>query len=362
MRKTFMYVVVLGILAFGVYYFIVRKSDGVYNDSEAGFTIKDTANIGRIFISVQGAESILLERTANGWTLQKQYVAQKSAIDGFLKMLNRQSPLYPVPKSMHNHVVATLAGNGIKVELDDRQGKVMRVFYVGGETSDQKGTFMLVEGASRPYVVNLPNYQGTLSAFYTNKVLDWRDRTVFDVKPEDMESVSIKYPEHDLNSFTLKVANGKPIVIAHPDIMKMGALNLRRASVFLKFFEKVSCEGYLIHFAGMDSILKSVPKHAEIDVHSIKGQSQHVDVYWMPLNRRSKNANAPTEDIPDSKYDADRFFAVMNNFKDTVMIQSSVFDKIFRKSYEFYEADPAATGEPLKLLPEGSIKPKDKKK
>jgi hypothetical protein len=362
MGKTFIYVIVLGILAYGVYYFIIRKSEGVYADTEAGFTIKDTANIGRIFISVQGSESILLERSVAGWKLQKQYIAQKSTIDGFLKMLSKQSALYPVPKSMHNNVISTLAGNGIKVELDDLQGKAIRIFYVGGETADQKGTFMLVDGASRPYVVNLPNYQGTLSAFYTNKVLDWRDRTVFDVKPENIASVSIKYPEHNLNSFTLNVDNGKVNLNAHPDIIKMGPLNLRRSSVYLKFFEKVSCEGYLLHFAGMDSILKTVPKYAEIEVHSNKGQLQHVDVYWMPLNRRSKNANAPTEDIPDSKFDADRFFAVMNNYKDTVMVQSSVFEKTFRKAYEFFEADPAASNEPLKLLPEGSITTQGKKK
>jgi hypothetical protein len=343
-------------MALGVYYFIFRKNDGIYTDEEAGFTIKDTAAIGRIFISVQGGESILLERQAKGWTLQKNYIALKSAVDGFLRLINRQSALYPVPKSMHNNVISTLAGNGIKVELDDRTGKKIRVFYVGGETPDQKGTYMLVEGASRPFVVNLPNYQGTLSAFYTSSFLDWRDRTVFNFKPEEITKVSLTYPEHDLNSFTISNEKGKIEVSTRPDIVKKGALNLRRSAVFLKFFDNVNCEGYLYHIKGLDSTLRTVPKHVQIDVTAINNRSQHVDIYWMPLNRRSKNANAPTEDIPDSKYDADRYFAVINNYQDTVIIQSSVFDKIFRKSYEFFEADPADMNSPIKLLPEGVIK------
>ena len=43
-------------------------------------------------------------------------------------------------------------------------------------------------------------------------------------------------------------------------------------------------------------------------------------------------------DIPDG-YDADRFYATLNNFKDTVIIQRVSFDKLFRKAYEFYQVD-----------------------
>ena len=35
--------------------------------------------------------------------------------------------------------------------------KKLEQFYVGGETADQLGTFMMLEGAKEPYVVHIPD-------------------------------------------------------------------------------------------------------------------------------------------------------------------------------------------------------------
>ena len=88
----------------------------------------------------------------------------------------------------------------------------------------------------------------------------------------------------------------------------------------------------------MDTTLKTAPKQSTIDVTGIHGQHQHVDIYWMALNRRSKNINVSNPDVPDD-YDADRLYAVINNGKDTVMIQQFAFRNIFHKAFEFFQKD-----------------------
>ena len=55
----------------------------------------------------------------------------------------------------------------------------------------------------------------------------------------------------------------------------------------------------------------------------------------------------------DNRFDADRFYAVINNFKDTVIIQRFTFDKIFRKAYEFYEADDTTGARETIEIPKG---------
>ena len=67
-----------------------------------------------------------------------------------------------------------------------------------------------------------------------------------------------------------------------------------------------------------------------------------MDVYWVPINKRSKNLDVSDPDVPDD-YDADRLYAVINNNKDTVMIQQLVFRPIFRKLFEFYQSDVKQT-------------------
>ncbi len=349
MRKTILYILLLAVLGYGVYYFLFAKREGGFPVEEAGFTVKDTASIGKIFIVSAAGKSVLVERTDSGWIVNKKYKVLKAPLRGLLRVLCEQTPLYPVPHSMHNTVVSSMAGTAIKVELDDRKGEKMRVFYIGGETKDFGGTYMLLEGAKRPYVVNMPGFKGYLAPFYTFSEGDWRDRTIFDLSPAQIKGISVQYPEHPLNSFVLKAGQDKPSVEANHDIMHMGSLNQRRASVYLKFFENVNCEGYLSGFKDMDSTLKAMPKYCSIELSGKQGQFQHLDIYWMPLNRRSKNITAPSPDVPDNKYDADRFYAVMNNYRDTIMIQRSVFNKIFRSAYEFYQADEV---EPLKILPE----------
>lgn len=92
----------------------------------------------------------------------------------------------------------------------------------------------------------------------------------------------------------------------------------------------------------MDTTIKTAPRQSTLDIETVSGKHQHMDIYWMALNRRSKNATVSNEDVPDD-YDADRLYAVINNNKDTVMIQHYVFQKIFRKAFEFYQNDAAAT-------------------
>ncbi len=349
MRKTILYIILLGVLGYGVYYFLFAKQEDGFPASEAGFAVKDTASIGKIFIAAHNGQSVLIERTDSGWVVDKRYKVMKNPIDNLMKILYLQTPLYPVPKSMHNNVVSGMVGNGIKVELDNRQGEKMRVFYVGGENKDFTGTYMLMEGAKRPYLVSKQGFQGYLAPFYSFQVTDWRDRTIFNLKPAEIKSISLQYPDKPQNSFVLNNEQEGPKLETSKVLSRRDSLNRRRANTYLKFFENVNCEGYVVGYHDVDSIMKTMPKYCSIELKGKGGQYQHLDIYWAPLTRRSKNLTAPSADVPENKYDADHFYGVMNNYRDTIMLQRFVFKKIFRTANEFYEPDEM---QPLEIMPE----------
>ncbi len=72
-----------------------------------------------------------------------------------------------------------------------------------------------------------------------------------------------------------------------------------------------------------------------------KGKNYNMDIFWMPMTQRSKNTDTTrNRDIPDG-FDVDRYYAV-NTTGDTMLIQEFAFGKIFRKAYEFYQADRTA--------------------
>lgn len=334
MGKTIIYLLILAILGVGVYYFVLRERDP-FVKSEAAFNVKDTGRIGKIFLAKTNGESVTLQRTDSGWVLNGTYKTRMSTLNGLLRTLEEQQPLYPVPENQHNSVIKALAGNSVKVELYDLKGKKINSFYVGHGAYNYSGTYMLQEGAKRPYIVQIPHFHGYLTPNYTTDFADWRDRTVINLPADQVKSFSIRYTEEPLNSFTIDYSEEKPKVTIDPNLNFSSPLNERRAMVYRKYFTDIYAEGYLNGIEDMDSVIASVPKFCEMEVVANNGWKQQIDIFKMPLNKRSKNLATADE----GDYDIDRFYGVINGGKDTVLLQAFTFDKFFRRAYEFYEAD-----------------------
>lgn len=340
MRKTFVYILILGIFAFGVWYFLFYDQN-IFGENEAGFTFKDTARIEKVFLSNQKGDTIALRRTTDGWTVNTKYRASNRMKNTLLETLFQQSAQYPVPESAHNNVIKKLAGHSIRVEVYEGNNKHLRTFYVGGQVRENKGNYMLIEGAKRPYVVQLPVYEGYIKPRYSLDLAEWRDRSVVNYSPEELKSVSVSYAAEDqyLNSFTVNRTTGdKYTVDLHPELNLTAELNPRRAKLFMTFFEKVGFEGYLNGTHKMDSLIANAEKYCHMDITTTNNHVEHIDIYWMLQDKRSKNYTKSVPGVPD-QYDPDRFYGVIHDYKDTVMLQHQTFGKFFRKGYEFYEQD-----------------------
>lgn len=340
MGKTLLYVLVLGIFAFGVWFFLFNEKS-LFSEDEAGFQIRDTAAVHKIFLANKKGDTIALRRTNEGWTVNGTHRASQRMTENLLVALRFQEPAYPVPEVAHNNVVKMLAGSAIKAEVFDKDDELIRTFYIGGQVNNNKGTYMLMEGADRPYVVKMPGYGGYLTPRYSVQLKEWRDRTAFSLKPEELERVEISYlsEEEYLNSFTMISKDNSTFNIeTHPELNLNGELNERRVKTFSEFFERVGFEGFLAGTTGLDSIIANADKYCSIDITTTNNRHEHVDIYWMPVNKRSKNLSTPDDIVPDD-YDPDRFYGVLHNFKDTVILQRYTFDRFFRKGYEFYEKD-----------------------
>lgn len=339
MKKTLLYLVILLVLGFSVYYFLIRPGGPNYRQSEAGFTIKDTASIGKIFLVSSDGASVLVERTDSAWMVNKQYKAMPSTLRLLLTTFTQQAALYPVTQNALDNVVKIMATEHVKVEVYNRQGEKITSFYVGGTAVNNTGTNMLMEGAETPYVVHITSFNGALTPRYSTNILDWRDRTIFNLPADEIKRVAMTYHDKPINSFEIIRVGDSLQINADPQVAKhLDAPNYRRARVFLKYFTNVNCEGYLNGFPDNDTTIKTAPKHCTIELNGMHGQHQSVDIYWMAINKRSKNISVSNPDVPDD-YDADRFYAIMNNYKDTVMIQQWAFRNIFHKAFEFFQKD-----------------------
>ena len=342
MKKTLLYVLLLGILGAALYV-VFNKNEG-FSQNDSDFKIKDTGSIGKIYLASRDGSSILLERTkdGSGWMVNKEYKALQSTVTSLLSTFYQQEGKHPVPQSIHNTIVTSLASNGVKVEVYDRSGKKIREFYVGGETKNLDGSYMLMAGSEKPFVVHIPGFPGYISSRYTTEFLDWRDRSIFLFKKEDISKISVQYPAEPLNSFVAhQNKDGLFTVEADPAIVANREVNQRRVDLLFTFFQNIYCEGYVNGTDNLAQVIDTVPKRAIIDLTTVKGEAHHLDIYFMPKNRRSKNLTVE-EEVPYA-FDVDKGYGILNNSKDTMLIQYQAFDKIFRQAYEFYEKDRTLT-------------------
>ena len=356
MSKTILYLVILAILGFAVWFFLFSdKSGDVFRASDAAFTIRDTGAVGKIFLSNNaGGTPITLERKAEGWVLNGKYAATGSAVNQILLTLRAQTALYPITDVEREGIIRNLAGNGIKVEVYDRGGGKMRTFYVGGELNKFVGTAMLMEGSERPYAVNVAGFEGYLTPRFTTELTYWRERLVFDIAPERITRVRVQYPTEPLNSFTLTQSGGKVSVQLDSGLNMGTPLNEGRAKSYLGFFTKLYGEAYLGGIPELDSIVRSMPVKALVEVTGEGGYQKAATLIYYPIDNRSKNADI-TPTTADEHFNNERYFGVVNGGADTMTIQIRQIEKVLRRGYEFFTpgADAPAAGPSVPVLPGG---------
>ena len=337
MRKNIWYVVALLAILLGIYGVYFRNpSESVFGNKEDQFSYTDTASIHSIFLADRKGNKIHLQRAGNIWTVNEKYQAMAPNVNDILRVIATQKAMYPVPKIKHNDIVKGLAGSGIKVELYNEHGEQLRVFYMGGVADDNQGSYMLLEGAQHVYVVNMLGFNGYLTPYYSTMIEDWRSRIVFDALPHQIKSVTVIDASDSMASFKLEHTNDtfllKPITkkgIATTPLIQ------GKAKSYLDFFKFINCEGYLNGLPKLDSIIASVPPKGDIYLEFTDNSIQHVRLFWMFMNKRSKNVYKENGKDP-LPYDGDRCYAVFNKDADTAIIQLGIFNKITRKAVEFY--------------------------
>lgn len=335
MRKTLLYILAFGLLATLAWYFLVRENDSVFSSAEAGFSIKDTGSISKIFLSDRN-ERLTLTRTDSGWVVNDQYPVLPASLHTLFEALYGQYAIGPVPQSAHNNVVRALSVSATKVELYGRNGQKIRTFFVGNEAHDFNNTYMLMEGAQRPYIVGLRGFEGFLTPRYSPKIYDWRDRTIFNIAPERIRKIEVTYPNAPENSFVLTAAGGQlqltpPVPGVAPDTSRLRD--------YLGFFRKINAEGYVNGTENIDSLIRTAPRYATIRLTTDKG-THTAEMYFMAATQRTSFKENYI--IEDEMYDQERQYVVLDR-QDTLLVQELMMEKILQPRRIFFPQTEADT-------------------
>lgn len=239
-----------------------KTKSGSSISPDMDFAIEDTDKIYKIFLADRNGKTATLERAGKGWLYNHEYPARLSAVNTLLETMKKVRVQYIPPEAAEPSMVKSIAAEGIKVETYDKEGNVIKVYYVGGVTNDESGTFMMMDGAEHPYVTHIPTMIGAVRIHYRLEADEWYDRTVFAEKPENIEFISVEYPQNRSESFKLQ-KNGVGDYSISPFFSTTPAKQTPQikgyAEAYLLNFEKLIAEAHETNNPIRDSITALVP-------------------------------------------------------------------------------------------------------
>ena len=339
MKKNLLYLATLVIAAVVLFLIQIQKKEETKVSSDQDFAVEDVDTIERIVLADKNIKADL-RREADHWKINGKYKVMQPKMDVLLETLKKIRVEYPVSKTATKNAANELAAKSVRVELYRKdEEKPFKVYYVGGATQDSKGTFMRIElngaPAEKIYVMNIPGFTGLLDVRYFTDETEWRDTGIFDYDMDDIAQVSVQYPMQPEFSFNLKAFSADSFEIAPAKGYENnagGKIYKEGVAKYLASFDFLNAEMYDNENPKKDSILNAMP-YATVMLTERNGYSKQMTVFYMPLNRRSKSQfDREGKRLP---YDLDKFYAVINDGKDFVIIQSFVFGKIFRKYSDF---------------------------
>lgn len=263
MKKVLLAILAILLLGYGAYYSLKKEETKSTVDGwDTNFSIADTSLITRFFIAQKNGKSHHFVKQPNGeWKVNNKWQSEKKMAELILGTIHEIKLKAPVPKTMRNNIIKELASRGIKVELYNAEG-IIKTFYIGESTSDELGTYIIMEGSEQPYIVHIPRLQGFLTSRFTVNKTAWLDKKIFQSPVKKIISLKVDYPNDTENSFhILRDSSGFKI-------NGIDDLNKKELNKYLKFYENREAEqiAKIQDKIGLNDSLSTVIPHAIIEI------------------------------------------------------------------------------------------------
>ena len=319
------YIIVVVILLAIAAYFYFNNPSGTIKPELRDFAIEDTSSITKVFMVNKNNKSILLEKEGSIWYVNGEFIARKDAVDLILKTFKRIDIKSPVPKAQFDNVVKRLAATNTKVEVYTDDDQPSKVIFIGGPTQDQRGTYMMIENSSTPFITHIPGFSGYLSSrFFLEEDL-WRDQVIFRYGYNMIKSVQLEDIRKGENSFKLtNNGDNKYELLNLSQDKYMSDFDTIKVKYYLALYKKLSFERIAneLDSVRIDSITATDPIY-KITLEDTNNKITSIETYLRP-----STLNIANEDR-DKRFDIERMYARINNSEELVIIQYYSFDPLF---------------------------------
>jgi len=316
---------ILSVLAFVIY---KKKGRASTVDAEArNFKFKDTASITKIFIADKEGDKSEVVRTKNGWRVNNKYNCRPDAILNLMEAIRNVEVKMPVNKISKESVIKVMASTAVKIEIYAGD-ELVRQYYVGHETPDNEGSYMLLtdvdsgKNYDEPFVCFIPGFVGYLVPRFIAKESEWRDRVVLNYTPPQIKKIVVEHHEAPDSSFSIELTDTKTFTLKNSkgQALPFDEFKLKQ---YLAYYQNLSYEGLItgVNKKLQDSLIKAGP----FVTITVNGHNFKTDAF--KFYHKSSKSSSPEHGIM-YKYDPDRMFLRFEKDSEWALIQNFVFGKI----------------------------------
>lgn len=325
MKNTLLLLIVFLFIG-GTAYYLTSKEDTKTTvlTEHRNFAVPNIDEVHKIFLADRNGRTITLVRKEDFWQLNNKWTANPNSIANLLHTIQKVKIKYVPPRAAVKHIVKDIATNHVKVEVYDQAGKKLKAYYVGGVTNDELGTHMIMEDADEPFVTYIPGFEGGLRARFFLKEQNWKDKTIFQERLEQIQAVSVEYPKQKDKSFKLeKIGDSYSVQPFYQDTPKInGEVKKGLAEKYLVGFERLVAEAYENDNVIRDSIEQQLP-FCIVTVKTTDNQEKSMRLH--PIVKKMKNGTVVLTE--QGRPLIEKYFADVNG-EDFMLIQYLVFGKI----------------------------------
>ena len=239
-------------------------------DSE--FAYESWDHVHKVWMRARNEDGRFLSRKKDGWYIDDTIKVSSSYMQNLENVLTHMSIQFIPPAPLAKTIITDLNQNGIEVRLYDKKNQILRDYWVGMNTNDERGTAFKMRQGNQPYIMELPLFEGTLRSLFTVTPTMIRDKKIIEVDPANIITITINYPKQTDAGFTLDVSGDKPM-ISKLTLSETGntpqPTNDKSVENFLSQLNKVAFESYekenklrskvnmQVPFATFDMLLKN---------------------------------------------------------------------------------------------------------
>lgn len=286
---------------------------------EERFAVNDTASVALVTITHPQNGSVELQRTDGQWIVSGHAPVRPDFVPILLKTIHDIAKTKPVAKAESKKMIAEMDKSGYTIKIEGRRKTMAHyrlLFASNGEC------FAQTIGSDRVFAVEVPGYGRFLSVLRMSSPADWKNHTVFAIKPDLVRQIIFDNPAHPDRSFVIKHSGRQNELFSYPVGLKITDADADKLERYVAQFAHKEFDDYTqLTQQTIDSITATQPIYT-LSVTTSNGHEMWCRAYVRPL--------------PDGNADPDNFYMLLSN-GDFVQARYFNFDPVV-KSLGYFKA------------------------